>query len=295
MDIFFDIRTLSLFSGFLSVCLFICMIYIYKSRKTYPGFKQWTVAYALNSLGFVFISLRNILPGFITIILANLLIVLFFVLIARGLLYFAESKQTIWMDLLPPIVLILFFFYFVYVYPNLNMRIIVLSLIMVFISLRCVSINYKEIPLILGQRNWFLTTAFLWVATSLLFRTVLTISYGGRSNDFMMNSTIQGLSITAVSIGIIFIAVGLIIINAQRLEKDLIKADREINTLSGLLPICSKCKKIRDDQGYWNDLESYLEKHSDASFSHSLCRECSDNLYGNENWYIKMKKKKGIE
>lgn len=64
-----------------------------------------------------------------------------------------------------------------------------------------------------------------------------------------------------------------------------------VKTLSGLLPICSKCKKIRDDKGYWNHLESYIEKHTEVLFSHGMCLDCSDKLYGNEDWYINMKKK----
>jgi predicted ester cyclase len=69
----------------------------------------------------------------------------------------------------------------------------------------------------------------------------------------------------------------------------------EIKTLRGLIPICAKCKKIRDDQGYWNQIESYIQQHSEAQFSHGMCEECSDKLYGNEEWYIEMKKKKGPE
>ena len=291
MDIFFNTRSLSLFSGFLSACLFISLIFIYKNRKTYPGFKQWTLGYLFNFLGFVFLSLRNILPDFITIVLANLLVVLCFILLARGLICFTESKQNIWMDILPPVIFILFVSCFVYVFPNLTMRIIILSIALMFISLRCISINHKRTPLVLGEQSWFLSAAFLWVVISLFLRAVLTISYE-HSDVFMTNSTIQGLSIITGSAGITFIAIGLIVINAQRLEKDLIKAGKEIKTLSGLLPICSRCKKIRDDQGYWNTLESYLEKHSDASFSHGLCIECSDELYGNEDWYQDMKKKK---
>lgn len=76
---------------------------------------------------------------------------------------------------------------------------------------------------------------------------------------------------------------------------DLQKTLKEVRALRGLLPICSTCKKIRDDKGYWNLLESYIEKHSDASFSHALCPDCSDELYNNEDWYIKMKKNKGIK
>lgn len=63
-----------------------------------------------------------------------------------------------------------------------------------------------------------------------------------------------------------------------------------IKALHGLLPICASCKKIRDDKGYWNQLESYIEKHSDAEFSHGLCEECSDEMYGKYEWYQKGKK-----
>ncbi|MBA4394240.1 MAG: sensor with HAMP domain protein, partial [Desulfobacca sp.] len=57
------------------------------------------------------------------------------------------------------------------------------------------------------------------------------------------------------------------------------KALEEVRTLSGILPICSKCKKIRDDQGYWNQVEQYISKHSEAEFSHGICPECLKELY----------------
>ena len=66
----------------------------------------------------------------------------------------------------------------------------------------------------------------------------------------------------------------------------------EVKKLSGLLPICASCKKIRDDKGYWNQLESYIHKHSEAQFSHGMCPECSDQLYGDQDWYINMKNRK---
>ena len=55
----------------------------------------------------------------------------------------------------------------------------------------------------------------------------------------------------------------------------------EVKTLQGLLPICASCKSIRDDQGYWNRIESYIEDHSDAEFTHSICPECTKKLYPN--------------
>ena len=53
-----------------------------------------------------------------------------------------------------------------------------------------------------------------------------------------------------------------------------------VRTLSGLLPICSSCKKIRDDQGHWNQLETYILEHSEAEFTHGFCPDCLKSLYG---------------
>ena len=53
----------------------------------------------------------------------------------------------------------------------------------------------------------------------------------------------------------------------------------DVKTLSGLLPICSHCKKIRDDKGYWNQIEYYVRDHSDAEFSHSICPDCRKTMY----------------
>ena len=58
----------------------------------------------------------------------------------------------------------------------------------------------------------------------------------------------------------------------KKLEQSL----REVKTLSGLLPICSYCKKIRDDQGYWNQLEEYISNRTDTSFSHGICPDCME-------------------
>jgi PAS domain S-box-containing protein len=65
----------------------------------------------------------------------------------------------------------------------------------------------------------------------------------------------------------------------ERLILDLQRALNEVKTLSGLLPICSSCKKIRDDKGYWNTLEQYIGEHSGAEFSHGLCPDCACRIY----------------
>jgi hypothetical protein len=66
-------------------------------------------------------------------------------------------------------------------------------------------------------------------------------------------------------------------LNAEKTQ--LIKAMTEVKTLTGLLPMCATCKKIRDDKGYWNQLEAYIRDHSDAEFSHGICPGCAKELY----------------
>ena len=70
---------------------------------------------------------------------------------------------------------------------------------------------------------------------------------------------------------------------AEEKQKALIfelqKALAEVKTLSGMLPICASCKKVRDDKGYWKQIEAYLLDHSETKFSHSICPECAKKLY----------------
>ncbi len=65
----------------------------------------------------------------------------------------------------------------------------------------------------------------------------------------------------------------------ERLLLELQKATATVDTLSGLIPICSNCKKIRDDKGYWNQLEKFIKKYANVDFSHSICPDCAKKLY----------------
>lgn len=80
----------------------------------------------------------------------------------------------------------------------------------------------------------------------------------------------------------------------KRREEELQRRVQEelanVKMLSGLIPICSSCKKIRNDKGYWDQLESYIQTHSEAKFSHGICPECAAKLYG--DYYPKTEEKK---
>lgn len=68
-------------------------------------------------------------------------------------------------------------------------------------------------------------------------------------------------------------------VERERMVLELRAALADVKTLSGLLPICSVCKKIRDDKGYWNQIEAYIHKHSGTRFSHGICPDCVRDVY----------------
>lgn len=71
----------------------------------------------------------------------------------------------------------------------------------------------------------------------------------------------------------------MLVASERMMRTKLEEALAQVKQLSGLLPICAKCKKIRDEQGAWTQLEDYLRQHSTADFSHGICQECATELY----------------
>jgi hypothetical protein len=72
--------------------------------------------------------------------------------------------------------------------------------------------------------------------------------------------------------------VAILVATAALIEK-MLRQERELQVLEGLLPICSFCKRIRDEDGHWRQLETYISSHSSARFSHTFCRECGQREY----------------
>jgi len=73
--------------------------------------------------------------------------------------------------------------------------------------------------------------------------------------------------------------------NRKEMISELQQALEKVKLLSGLIPICANCHKIRDDEGYWQKIDSFIEKHSEAEFSHGLCLDCAEKLYGDKKWF----------
>lgn len=111
--------------------------------------------------------------------------------------------------------------------------------------------------------------------------------------------------VVILAVGICIVSI--LVINAYRKEREMVDrlnetlkekndelviALNEVKTLQGMIPICSSCKKIRNDTGFYESVEEYIGKRTDADFSHTVCPECTEKLYGQEEWYQKLRRKK---
>ena len=73
--------------------------------------------------------------------------------------------------------------------------------------------------------------------------------------------------------------IGKILSNMWKRNKELAKQFYQIKTLRGLIPICANCKQVRNDQGYWEQIEAYIERYSESTFTHGICPKCAKDMY----------------
>jgi hypothetical protein len=125
-------------------------------------------------------------------------------------------------------------------------------------------------------RKWAIVIALL----SAITWTAVDIFSGHRYSHWSLYAWNGGIRLAA------FIILGVALATIKKLleiEKDLSRSIRatleEVKMLKGFLPICSSCKNIRDDRGYWEKIELYIEQHTDAEFTHTLCPDCMKKLY----------------
>lgn len=279
MQRFVDIRTLSFTFGVIFLVLCLCMSYVSLTRKTYRGFNGWTAASLLNFLGLVLLSGRGLLPEALSVVIPNACIAAFTLLVTRGLLFYLGRTPQAGLAVLPALYLA-GIVVLTYPFPSVSGRILLNSLLaLVFFGFNTACL-LRFAPAGLTSSCRFLAAVLGLQLPWWLFRFAYTAVAEMDISDFMTASRVQGWTFLLGSAGTVALFLGLIILNAQRIESEWRQAQEEVRTLRGIIPICASCKKIRDARGIWNQLEAYIRNHSDAEFSHGLCPECTRQLYG---------------
>lgn len=279
MPIPLDVRTLSFACGVANLSMAIGMTYVWIGRKTYPGFGAWTLSAWSAFVGIMLVAVRGMIPDLVSVVVANFFLIGTSQLIYLGLQSFTGSRPNLKVHGSFLVLFCLLLAYLTAVKPDLQVRLVLISLCVGAISLRSAWVAWKRVPEILKDANPLVLATLLFVGLVYFIRTLLTALVPPASEDFMIPSVIHGISLLVYLLGHTLLATGLLVLNGQRVERDLQVAMDECKVLQGILPICAHCKKIRDDRGAWNQLEAYIHQHTDAEFSHGICPDCARTYF----------------
>jgi hypothetical protein len=132
----------------------------------------------------------------------------------------------------------------------------------------------------LWSKNSKITFYMAAIGSILTILGFYSSSSGGELWKVLTNRSLSLFAIWAVTV---------LSLQRKKLYDQKEKALSEVKILTGLLPICAACKKIRNDAGYWERIEGYIMAHSQATFTHGICPECNEELYGD---FLSKRKKR---
>jgi len=285
-----DVRTLFVADAVITVFIGLALLLYGKKRKTYPGFNLWMLGSLIVSASYVATFLRGAIPELLSIMLVNGGFVLSGVVRLDGVLRFLRGKKAPGVLYCLPVVAMAIAAYFTLAHNDMAIRLIFLTFWVCLLLWSIAVIFILSVPA--ASRSLHLLAAvitFLYGAST-LSRTVFFIL--DRPELLFQNTGYNSTFFLSVLIFEIWSGLLIMMLNNQRMEEELLvshaalqghvveleKVLSEVKVLNGLLPICSSCKKIRDDQGYWNQLEDYIDAHSEATFTHGLCPACALQL-----------------
>ncbi len=288
----FDVRTLVQTTMLVWLLSTLSLVFIWWKRKTYPGFGFWTLEYLAAAVGLQLISLRDLLPPFITVLAGNGLLFIGALMGLEGVKVFFARMHSRSYYLVALITAEAGLAWFYYITPDINVRVLLASFFIGVISFAIAKELLFRIPDEMSQSSRFTGVVMAGHGTFMIFRGLATTFWAPLPAFFtpsIVNVLTFAISMTVGMLG----ALGFIMMNNQRMENEIIatrnnlqetltelkKRSDEIRVLSGLLPICASCKRIKDDKGSWIQMERYIRDHSAADFSHGICPECSQKLY----------------
>ncbi|MBI4799194.1 MAG: hypothetical protein HY794_10775 [Desulfarculus sp.] len=301
-----DPRTIILVSMVIYVLLAMAMVLFSASLKHQRGPGYWALGTSGWALFSLLLFLRDILPDWLTIVVANQGLVASLCLVAQGLALLLGGRPPLAFHLAVSVVNLAGFLYFTYMLPSFSGRVVVFSLAIIVLG---AEMARRLLPLRQRPNDPTRLLVLLTLLTCILafsLRIALTLLDGGQGllQDRVVNVVFLvffPMSVVALIFSLLGLAASrfarqkdeandnLAEVNAELARTNADQAETNsqlqealdsVKTLSGLLPICANCKKIRDDRGYWLRIEAYLQEHTGADFTHSICPACAQELYG---------------
>lgn len=255
-----------------------CLAYVWRFTKTYGGFGVWVGAMGLLSLGVLFLAGRGVVPEPVSIVGGNTLTFIGFALLLHAGSVFLERGPVgawVWWAMVPVVVC---FLLFTFLWPNIQARIVIGGVYGGGLMLVLAKELFLDAKASVSQASRFTGSFVLLLAVALLLRAGSGF-FGSPSAGYFDSGNFIVLN-GLIGVGVVLgLTVGIHMLNQQRLESELVLAQAKMRVLSGFIPICASCKKIRNDEGFWTQLETYLRDHSEAQFSHGICPDCETRLY----------------
>jgi len=273
-----DPRTLIVVSAILPLAMAAILLGMRAMGRTAAGFGAWTAAQASIAVGAGLIAGRGYLPDWSSIVAGNVLVVLGVALLADGFRRFyglarvfplgLDAAALVAAGALPAALL----------HGSVNHRIVIASLLYAFYlaraglePLRSAEARRQPVQLVLTVLD-VVGAALLLVRAG---KSAVSPPYSGLFSEGW-TVVIPGLILMVVNTTAMFAAM---VLGFERSEAELRTALSEVKTLSGLLPVCMHCRRIRNDKGYWDELERYVTHHTGARFSHGICPDCFAEHY----------------
>lgn len=281
-----DIRTFIFCNMVTSVFLGAALLFYKTHQKTYSGFDQWMAGSFLIAAGYLAMAVRGAAPLWASVLAANVCFAAVVLLRLDGSLRFIRGVTLPRAWYLVPAAMGMANIYFTAVQNSGAMRNLLLSVVMsiagcaiAWVCLAGAPARRHAVYRVTGGLHLVfvcvqMARAILWIRNpeyELFQATMVNIVY-----------------FTAVTLVDVGVALSFLMMNSQRLETELIASEEhlattlaelretmsEMKTLSGLLPICSYCRRIRTDDGSWQQLDLYVKQHTETDFSHGICPEC---------------------
>ncbi|OGR60173.1 MAG: hypothetical protein A3J80_09850 [Desulfobacula sp. RIFOXYB2_FULL_45_6] len=223
-----DLQSLILCLVVVTATLTLCMFYFLSERKTYPGFLNWAGGILLSGVGILLIGLREFLSDFISVILANMLIIGSLIIFYSGFMAFVQKKISRYGHLSVFIIYTFCQSFFTYIIPSLLSRIILISILLAAYFLFIIRVLSRDIKALLGKSNPILTGTLIVFILFSVFRIGYHLIIGtadtGSSRTMIMEPFVPLILIVLM----ITLIIGLIQLNYQRLEKEFFDTYRGI-------------------------------------------------------------------
>lgn len=284
---FLDLRTMIVATCVVyGTCTMLMALLWRQNRRHFDGLGLLAINYLLQTVGLTALVMRGLIPESYSVVVSNLFLAGGIILGYRGYTLFIGKPQRLAMWAVMLTLFMLAQCYWFFIEPSLMWRKINSSMMMVVVGTLIIYVlSVTADPVMRKFTRLVAWSHLLYVA---YFGLRIIIAWREARHDGLYFDVTTYESVLAMGYPALFVimtyTVGLMINARLSWEAESALRAREeehstVKVLSGLLPICASCKKVRDDGGYWNQIEAFIKTHSEADFSHGLCPECEKVLY----------------